>query len=72
MRELSLGLAKPTEVLRVWVKEVWVGIINGITLGILIGIVATIWDGNPYLGLVVGAALALNTNIAVRWAARSR
>jgi len=41
------------------------GVINGIALGILIGIVAWIWKGNPALGLVIGLALALNTMLAV-------
>ncbi len=65
MRELSLGLIKPIDAMRVWLKEVSVGVINGIALGILIGIVAWIWKGNPWLGLVIGLALALNTVIAV-------
>ena len=65
MRELSLGLVRPKDAMRVWMKEVSVGVINGIVLGILIGIVCWIWKGNPYLGLVIGLALALNTIIAV-------
>ena len=65
MRELSLGLVRPTDVVRVWFKEISVGVINGIALGILIGLVAWFWKGNAYLGLVIGAALALNTIIAV-------
>jgi magnesium transporter len=65
MRELSLGLVRPQDAMRVWLKEVSVGIINGIVLGILIGLVAWAWKGNPYLGLVIGLALALNTIIAV-------
>ena len=65
MRELSLGLVRPRDAFRVWLKEVSVGVINGIALGILIGIVAWIWKGNPWLGLVIGAALALNTILAV-------
>lgn len=65
MRELSLGLVKPVDAFRVWVKEVSVGIINGVVLGILIGCVAWVWKGNIYLGLVIGLALALNTLIAV-------
>lgn len=40
MRELSLGLVKPIDAFRVWIKEVSVGMINGTVLGILIGIVA--------------------------------
>jgi magnesium transporter len=65
MRELSLGLVRPMDAMRVWLKEVSVGAINGLVLGILIGIVAWIWKGNPWLGLVIGLALALNTMIAV-------
>lgn len=65
MRELSLGLVKPIDAFRVWLKEVSVGLINGTVLGILIGIVAWVWKGNIYLGLVIGLALSLNTVIAV-------
>ncbi len=65
MRELSLGLVRPYEVGRVWLKEVSVGLINGTALGILIALVATLWDGNAWLGLVVGVTLAVNTVIAV-------
>jgi len=65
MRELSLGLVRPSDAFRVWLKEISVGVINGIALGILIGIVAWIWKGNPALGLVIGLALALNTILAV-------
>ncbi len=65
IRELSLGLLKPYEYLRVIMKEGAVGMINGIVLGILLGAVATLWQGNVYLGIVVGGALMLNTLIAV-------
>lgn len=65
MRELSLGLVRPVDALRVWIKEISVGVINGIALGILIGLVAWLWKGNPWLGLVIGLALAINTMIAV-------
>lgn len=65
MRELSLNIIKPFEVLRVWWQEVSVGLINGSVLGILVGLAAWLWKGNPYLGLVVGGALALNTLVAV-------
>ncbi|HBG98818.1 MAG: magnesium transporter [Rhodobacteraceae bacterium] len=65
MRELSLGLIRPVDAFRVWIKEASVGLINGAVLGLLIGVVAWVWKGNPYLGLVIGVALALNTLIAV-------
>ncbi|MEN8762408.1 MAG: magnesium transporter, partial [Thiogranum sp.] len=37
MRELALGLARPADVFHVWRKELSVGIVNGIVLGIMIG-----------------------------------
>jgi len=65
IRELTLGLVRPYEFLRVVLKEGAVGLINGLVLGILLGAVAVLWQGNVYLGLVVGAALMLNTLLAV-------
>jgi magnesium transporter len=65
LRELTLGLVRPYEVLRVLAKEVGVGVVNGIVLGGLLAGVALAWQGNPYLGLVVGGALAANTVVAV-------
>ena len=65
LRELTLGIAKPVDLLRVWSREVSVGIANGLARGLLLAAVAWAWTGNPYLGLVVGGALATNTVIAV-------
>ena len=65
MRELSLGVVKPFDVLRVLFQEVTIGLLNGLALGILIGLAAFLWKGNIYLGLVVGGALMINTIIAV-------
>ena len=65
MRELALGIVRPKDAIRVLRKEVVVGVINGIALGILIGLVAWAWKGNPWLGLVIGTALAANTLLAV-------
>ena len=65
MRELALGAANPGDVLRVWRKELAVGLINGLALGLLLGCAAWVWKGNIILGLVFGIALALNTVLAV-------
>ncbi len=65
LRELSLGLVRPAELIRVWWQEVSVGLVNGLVLGGLLGAVAWLWKGNVALGAVVAAALALNTLVAV-------
>jgi magnesium transporter len=65
MRELTLGLIRPREILRVIGKELGLGALNGLGLGLLLGSVALLWKGNPFLGLVVGAALMVNTMLAV-------
>ncbi|MGW8303865.1 MAG: magnesium transporter, partial [Desulfobacterales bacterium] len=65
IRELTLGLVRPKELLRVLTKESSIGVINGLVLGCLLGAAALLWKGNPYLGMIVGAALAANTFVAV-------
>lgn len=65
IRELSLGLVKPYELFRVFVKEISVGLMNGLCLGLLLASVAWLWKGNPWLGFVVGGALMVNTIVAV-------
>ena len=65
IRELTLGLVRPKELFHVLSKEATLGIVNGVVLGLLLGGAALLWKGNPYLGLVVGVALAANTLVAV-------
>ena len=65
MRELALGLVRPGELFWVLAKEAKIGIINGLVLGLLLGGVAFLWKGNPWLGMVVGGALAANTLVSV-------
>ena len=65
IRELTLGMIRPRELLRVIFKEATVGIVNGMVLGLLVGGTAILWKGNPFLGLVVGLAMAVNTIVSV-------
>ena len=43
-------------------RLIFIGII--VFLGVLIATVAYLWRGNPFLGLVVGVAMAVNTVVA--------
>ena len=65
MRELTLGLVRPREFLGVLGKEASVGLVNGIVLGLLLGGLGWLWQGNVMLGAVVAASLAINTFVAV-------
>jgi len=65
VRELSLGLVRPEELRHVFLKECSLGVLSGLCLGLLLGCAALLWKGNPWLGLVVGGALAVNTVLAV-------
>jgi magnesium transporter len=65
MRELTLGVVRPSELWRVLRKEAAIGLINGVVLGLLLGVVGWVWQGNIMLGAVVAVSLAANTLIAV-------
>lgn len=65
MRELTLDIIKPTDLLRVCLKEISLGLVTGLVLAVMLAAVAWGWKGNPWLGAVVGVALAINTVLAV-------
>ncbi len=65
MRELVQGVIRPRDLWQVVSNEASLGIVNGLALGLLLGLVGFVWKGNVALGLVVGAALAANTLVAV-------
>jgi magnesium transporter len=72
IRELTLGVIQPRDFMRVWMKELWVGLINGAVLGSVVALVAVVlgpflWNDSPFLGLaiLVGIAFMLNTVVAV-------
>ncbi len=46
------------------IKEVAAGCVNGILLGLLIGVIAYFWIGNPWLGLIMFVAMTANLTIA--------
>ena len=65
IRELSLGVAKTNDTLRVLVKELQVGVVNGLVVGAVVFVVAYAMRGDPYLALVVGAALPATVIVSV-------
>lgn len=65
IRELSVGRIKVEDAMWVVVKELGVGILNGLILGGLIAAGAYVWQRDPVLSAVVGVALLANTILAV-------
>ena len=44
--------------------RVWIGVLNGLVIGVLVAVIATLWKRNPYLGLVIGVAMLGNLIVA--------
>ena len=66
IRELALGLVNTDDVLRVVRMELAVGVINGTVMGILLGVIISVFtQENALFGLVVGISLAMNAVLAV-------
>jgi magnesium transporter len=64
VRSLALGELDGRDTWKALWHEARVGIINGIVLGLLVGLVAWLWKGIPILGLVIGIAMLGNMLIA--------
>lgn len=64
VRSLGLGEIEVSSVWRALRHELLLGVLNGIFLGLVVGLVAWLWKGNPLLGVVVGVALLGNLIIA--------
>jgi len=65
IRELALGLIRPTEAKWVFMKEALVGAFLGLSLGLLLGAMAYVHSGSARLAGVIALALSVNTFVAV-------
>jgi len=64
VRGLALGEVNWESGKGILLKEIKVGINNGIATGIIAGTVAYLWKGNYMLGLVLGGAMTINIVVA--------
>lgn len=64
VRGLATGAIEPSDVRRVFLRELRVGALVGLTCGALVGGVALLWH-NPWLGAVVGLSLFSASCVAV-------
>lgn len=59
MREIPAGRVKG-----LIFKETLVGLINGLVIGLVTALAAWLWQGNPYLGIVIGLGMIVNLTVA--------
>lgn len=60
VRSIALGEVRYEDVKRLLWKEVSVGFMTGISVGVVSSLIAYLWKGNPLFGLVVGLAIIIN------------
>jgi magnesium transporter len=60
VRGLALGEISPKEGFKALGRELLLGLVNGIIIGVIVALIALVWKGTPLLGLVVGASTLLN------------
>jgi magnesium transporter len=63
-RGIALGELDASEAVPAILKQVGIGIIVGAGVGLLTGVIAWMWKGMPYLGLVLFLAMLANMSIA--------
>lgn len=64
VRGIATGEIGPADVWRYFFREIRIGLSMGFLTGILIAIAAYIWQGNFYLGLVVGVSMTATVIVA--------
>jgi magnesium transporter len=60
VRGLALGDIAPREGIKTLGRELLIGLVNGVSIGIIVAMIAFLWKGTPLLGFVVGASTLLN------------
>jgi len=65
VRSLALGQVEPRQALRVLRRELVIAALNGVVIGLLIGVAAFLWKDNVWLGVVAGLATVLSVGAAV-------
>jgi magnesium transporter len=64
VRSMALGELSGRRGRRLLMREITLGLLHGLLLGVAVGIVAFLWKGNFFLGLVLGIAMLGNMVIA--------
>ncbi len=65
IRDLALGELTPGDGRRALRKEITLGLVNGLAIGVVVGVIGWLWKGSLTLGCVAGLAMLLNQLAAV-------
>ncbi|HOY59480.1 MAG TPA: magnesium transporter, partial [Verrucomicrobiota bacterium] len=65
IRGLALGDVVRGDAVRILRKELGIGLVNGVGLGLALGLIGYLWKGSLVLGIVAGAAMGLNQLVGV-------
>lgn len=60
VRGLAVGDIAPREGLKTLGRELLLGLVNGVSIGLVVAVIAFAWKGTPLLGFVVGLSTLLN------------
>lgn len=64
IRSITLGEVSSANARRLLLKEIGLGLVHGLALGLVSGLIAFIWKGSEFLALVVGVAMLANLVVA--------
>ena len=64
VRALALGKIDPKKLWKVTIRQVLVGMLQGIAVGIVIGFGVALWQNNLYLGVILALAMVGNMIVA--------
>jgi magnesium transporter len=60
IRDMALGELSATDGRRALTKELMLGLVNGLAIGIVVALAGIVWKGDWRLGCIVGVAMVLN------------
>lgn len=64
IRGIALGQIVKTNIKPLIIKEITVGILNGILWSCIVAGIVILWFDNPFLGLIIGVSMVINLIIA--------
>ena len=60
VRSIALGEIEPRNAIKVMLNQFGLSLVNGISVGLIIALIASIWKGSIMLGLIAGIAALVN------------